>query len=108
MNQLPSIVAQNYRLRKWASDIHERQQQGMSVKQWCEEHGITTKTYYYRLKRVRQACLEECEPEIVSLASVIPSVTSAADIRIGNAVIRIDEHTSVSLLKNIFKALDDA
>ena len=31
---------------------------GMSVIDWCAGHGITKANYYYRLRRVREACLE--------------------------------------------------
>ena len=34
----------------------------MKVETWCSEHGIT-KANYYRLKRVRKACLEVYNPE---------------------------------------------
>ena len=29
----------------------------------CNEHGITKANYYYRLRRVRKACLEACNTE---------------------------------------------
>lgn len=34
----------------------------MKVDAWYQEHGITKANYYYRLRRVREACLELCEP----------------------------------------------
>jgi len=34
----------------------------MKVDVWCQEHGITKANYYYRLRRVREACLELCDP----------------------------------------------
>lgn len=42
---------------------------GMSVVEWCACHDITKANYYYRLRRVRQACLEnipgDLKPQIV-------------------------------------------
>lgn len=35
----------------------------MSVVDWCVSHCITKANYYYRLCRVRQACLENLAPE---------------------------------------------
>ena len=43
----------------------ERQESGLSVKDWCLEHGISEHSYYYRLRRLRQmACsaLEQAQP----------------------------------------------
>ena len=31
----------------------------MDVAAWCAQHGITKANYYYRLKRVRKACLDQ-------------------------------------------------
>ena len=35
----------------------------MSVVDWCASHGITKANCYYRLRHVRQACLENLPPE---------------------------------------------
>ena len=48
-----SEVKQEIRLREWSEQIERQQSSGMSVEQWCIENGIKSKTYYYRLKRVR-------------------------------------------------------
>jgi len=38
--------------------IKECEQSGLPVKEWCEINGVARKTYYYRLKRVREELLE--------------------------------------------------
>lgn len=38
----------------------------MKVDAWCREHGLTKANYYYRLRRVREACLEFCETPLPS------------------------------------------
>lgn len=58
---------QEYRLRQWGEIIKEQQQSGQTVKAWCSEKGISTKTYYYRLRKVREAICQnvrENAPEI--------------------------------------------
>ena len=35
----------------------------MSIVSWCACHGITKANYYYRLRRVRKACLESIPGE---------------------------------------------
>ena len=69
------------RLQEWAGQINECKQSGKSVRQWCEEHGISRKTFYYRIKVVREELLELAEsgrtnwlPSMISPeASVIPA-----------------------------------
>ena len=59
MNSQTSLVAEQVRLRQWAAQIQECQScpADMKVETWCNEHGITKANYYYRLRRVRKACL---------------------------------------------------
>ncbi len=60
MGSATTAVAVQYRLKEWAEQIRECQNRpaGMSVIDWCAGHGITKANYYYRLRRVREACLE--------------------------------------------------
>lgn len=48
-------------LQGWAAQIKECKQSGQTVKQWCKENGISLKTYYNHLKRVREEMLETIE-----------------------------------------------
>lgn len=60
MNSETTIVARQYRLQEWANlvcDCNNRPDK-MTIKQWCEQHSISTANYYYRLTEVRKACLE--------------------------------------------------
>ena len=59
MNSQASLVAEQTRLAQWASDIKDCQNRpnGMKIDDWCAQHGITKANYYYRLRRVRGACL---------------------------------------------------
>ncbi len=65
MSSATTAVAVQYRLKEWAEQIRECRNRpaGMSVVDWCAGHGITKANYYYRLRRVRQACLENLPPE---------------------------------------------
>jgi len=46
------------RMQEWARQIQECQQSGMTIREWCEENGISTKVYYYRRKRAREELLD--------------------------------------------------
>ena len=62
-----SEVKQEIRLREWSEQIERQQSSGMSVEQWCVENGIKPKTYYYRLRKVREQCVA-VPPSIVPIA----------------------------------------
>ena len=59
-------------LREWASQIKAREESGMSVKQWCAENGPNLKTYYYRLKQVREELIETLANGDSNQLSVVP------------------------------------
>ena len=51
--------------------LQQRKESGLSVKEWCREQGLAEYTYYYRLRKLRQAActaLEQAQP--VQLAEV--------------------------------------
>ena len=83
MNTQTSLVAEQIRLQQWADQIRDCQSRpsDMKVDAWCQEHGITKANYYYRLRRVREACLELCDPspsfvELTAPAERLPAKAS--------------------------------
>ena len=58
-------VKQELRLQEWAAQIEAQQASGQTVQQWCSENGINVKTYYHRLRRVREQCMD-------SVPSIVP------------------------------------
>ena len=57
MNEIMEI-RQQVRLNQWSAMVREREDSGLSVKAFCKQVGIATKTYYYRLRRLREAALK--------------------------------------------------
>ena len=43
-----------YRIREWAERFRERSQSGQTVRSWCSDNGVSNRTYYYWLRRVRE------------------------------------------------------
>ncbi|MBO5119394.1 hypothetical protein J6B78_05735, partial [Methanocorpusculum sp.] len=46
-------------LQEWQQRILECQSSGMSVKAWCQQNGISTGSYYFHLRKIRESVLEE-------------------------------------------------
>ncbi len=68
MSSETTMIAERRRLQEWAAQIRDCQSRpaGMSIVSWCACHGITKASYYYRLRRVREACLEGIQGEIAA------------------------------------------
>lgn len=41
--------------------VQSSNESGLTVSEWCRQNGINPKTYYYRLKRVRNEVYNEIE-----------------------------------------------
>ncbi len=116
------MVAADFRLQEWAAQIRECQSRpaGMSVVDWCACHGITKANYYYRLRRVREICLETIQREIPAqqIVPVQPGLLQqeqkdlntqpGLDISIKGVSIHVTESTSMPLLSDVLKAVRHA
>ena len=123
MSSATTAVAVQYRLKEWAEQIRECQNRpaDMSVIDWCASHGITKANYYYRLRRVRQACLENLLPEAPA-QQIVPVNTcllqqetqSGSGIQQGLSVsvngfsIHVTESTSMPLLAAVLEVVRNA
>ena len=55
------------KLRQWSEMINTRSESGQTIKDWCKDNGISIKTYYYRLRSLRLAALQEPENAAIYL-----------------------------------------
>lgn len=123
MSSVTTAVAVQYRLQEWAAQIRECRNRpaGMGVADWCDSHGITKANYYYRLRRVRQACLENLPPEAPA-QQIVPVNTcllqqeaqSGSGIQRGLSVsvngfsIHVTESTPMQLLAAVLEVVRNA
>ena len=86
-----ATVKQEVRLQEWSAQIEAQQASGQTVQQWCAENGINLKTYYYRLRKVREHFLDS-SPAIVPLN--VPQYN--ADIRIEKNGLQVSLPANIS------------
>ncbi len=67
----------------------------MTVQEWCAENGISPKTYYYRLRKVREQCIAST-PAIVPLT--MPKQTKDIQINKNGLEITLPADVSVQTL----------
>lgn len=119
MRSQTSLVATQIRLQQWAEDIHACQNRptDMKIETWCSQNGITKATYYYRLRKVREACLLACDDNHQSFvelsvpknnAAITTSVTTenvAAVLHMTNGIsLELYNSASSEFIKNILEA----
>ena len=129
MRSRESEIAVQLHLKQWAEDIRDCQSrpENVTVKQWCEQHGITKSNYYWRLRQVRRSCLDAVQasgkgfvelPVPVETTVTVPvnppievpaSVAPVAVLRTSNGLsVEIAEHASAELVKTLLGVLANA
>ena len=71
-------IRQQVRLNQWSAMVQEREDSGLSVKAFCKQAGIATKTYYYRLRRLREAAIKQTQFGTVQPAMSQPKLVQYA------------------------------
>lgn len=80
----------------------------MTNRAFCQQHGISEKTYYYWLKKLRNAAAESCQPKLVQLepepeAVIAPDETLQIQFR--GASLSIPGHVDMAAVAEILRAL---
>ncbi|GFI18219.1 hypothetical protein IMSAGC009_03391 [Lachnospiraceae bacterium] len=123
MSSETTMAAEQCRLQEWASQIRDcrRRPADMSVVSWCACHGITKANYYYRLRRVREACLESISGEETpqQIVPVRPEILHADEKNSSDAQpglnisakgfsVHVTESTPITLLAAVLEVIQDA
>ena len=121
MDSITTMTAKQYRLQQWTEQIHacRNRPAGMSVEEWCGEQGITKATYYYRLRCVREACLEGLRPgEIVPVSRALMAACQekekespqqgGLDLEWNHYTIHVTVDTDPSLLASVLRVIRHA
>ena len=120
MKSQTSLVAQQTRLSEWAQQVRECQNrpQGMKIDEWCQMHGITKATYYWRLRKVRETVLEtvDVSPSFVEIpASLSPEPIPSTESKVvatlkgkNYLVVEITDQASTTFLTSLLGAMNNA
>ena len=119
MRSETTLAAEQFRLQEWTAQVRDCQNRpnGMSVADWCACNGLTKANYYYRLQRVRKACLEKITQD-TAVQQIVPVESrllkpeknhsgdpdAGLDIRIKGCSIHVTERTSLQLLAAVIEA----
>ena len=89
MEQSLQVMSKQERLEYWTAKIIARRSSSMAARAWCQENGISEKTYYYWQRRLfqtlseqQQAIRQPAYAEITPTPNVQPSGGVAVTVRI--------------------------
>ena len=113
LNKLTPV--QQVRMQNWIEIIRQCQSSGLTNKEWCEQNGVSEKSYYYHLAKIRKLALaeiprkaqhkvidttfvEETSPFAeVTIVEEQPIIQSSIVIRKGTASVEIHQEIDASL-----------
>lgn len=106
MNEIAK-VKKEVKLKQWAEMVQLRNESGLTVSKWCDQNGVNVKTYYYRLKQVRQALCNEVEQHDIVAVRPVYDCRENTHIRLsmGNATIELPDDFSEDTLKRLLGVL---
>ena len=66
-------VRDEYRAQTWAMLIQECNNSGLTKREFCQQRGISEKSFYYWLRKLRSQMAEATGPQLVPLDSPVGS-----------------------------------
>ena len=94
------------RLENWAAEVESCAASGLTVQQWCKENGMSPKTYYYHLRKVRESIIEST-PAIVPLNNKVAS-SEKIEISDGGINIALPADMNIEALSAVIRVLKNA
>ena len=108
------------RAQGWADMIRRKNESGLTVKEFCQQEGIVTQTYYKTQRKLRELLIEarkECTGDFVEMKELMlpkPEVNKeeskdlSAVIRYGDFTIEIKDNAATSVYIGIGEMIKHA
>ena len=93
------------RLAVWTQRISDCRSSGISVKCWCQQNGVSKKTYYYWQRRIFRMAEEQHTPEFAELRSIHSVCSAVASLSISGVSVQVYAGADEQTLSALFRAL---
>ena len=124
-NQAIAAVKREVQLTEWQQQIQARQEQGLTVDEWCIILGISKSAYYHRLRKVREylcqrmGVMENTEKDgvagetsrsiaVVPIRTAQPNKKATIEMQLGDLQVKFNESPTAEQLKVVLSILLDA
>ena len=98
-----ALVKREVKEAEWVEKVRECQGSGISASQWCRENGVSLKTYYYHLHKVREKL---CEQIPVEVGAYHAGTSGNITVRDSSGIsIEITDGTSAETIEAVIRAL---
>ena len=97
-------VRDDYRVQTWAMLIEECSNSGPTKREFCRRRGISEKSFYYWLRKLRSQMTETAGPQIVPLGSPVIS-TEILQIQYRGAELKLPADVDVEAVAALLRSI---
>ena len=97
-------VRDAYRAREWAMLIQECSASGLTKREFCRQHGISEKSFYYWLKKLRTQMVGAAAPQLVPLEPP-PAADSILEIRYRRAEMKLPDGVDMDAVAALLRSI---
>ena len=107
------------RMEQWTALIRDCKSSGMKVEAWCAANGVSRDSYYYWLRKIRKAAIEQNEPHDVpaksttvtfnrlELPGMVQQTQPSVTLKLPSAILEITNDISLQTLEAVLLALKE-
>lgn len=96
-------VRDEYRAQNWAMVIQECKESGLTNRQFCRQRGISEKSYYYWLRKLRGQ-MAEAVPQLAPLDPA-PAQDDMLQIQYRGAELRLPGHVDMDAVAALLRSI---
>lgn len=107
MNRGLQVYNEQNKLAQWAQVVAQCRDSGLSVRQWCQEHGVNISSYYKSQRKVYAAAKAQQESRFVEVTPEQPVAVGgvAVTIRIAGAEAEIHNGADMATVEAVLRVL---
>lgn len=97
-------VRDEYRAQNWAMLIQECNNSGLTKREFCQQRGISEKSFYYWLRKLRSHMAESSGPQLVQLDPV-PMQQDMLEIQYRGAELKLPAGVDIDAVSALLRAI---
>ena len=97
-------VRDAYRAREWAMLIQECSASGLTKREFCQQRGISEKSFYYWLKKLRMRMVGAATPRLVQLDPP-PAADSILEIHYRGAEMKLPDGVDMDAVAALLRSI---
>ena len=107
MNSGLRVYNEQNKLAQWAHTVAQCRDSGLSVRQWCQEHGVNVSSYYKWQRKVYAAAKAQQESRFVEVTPAQPAAVGgvAVTVRIGGSEAEIHNGADAATVETVLRVL---